>query len=170
MSPHYQIGEFAKFCGVSTKTLRFYDEIGVMRPASVDPRTGYRHYLPQQLEEMAPLSQLREFITKRGASADRRAILTTLKERVEHSIQTATQSLNWINAALDELDKDQSPIPVIVKRRPAVRVTSLCVELTRYAEVASWVHCRRNAWVLCAEFCGIAAPIRDRRKPSLSSN
>lgn len=146
MSPHYHIGEFAKFCGVSTKTLRFYDEVGVLRPASVDSRTGYRHYLPQQLEEMAsilalknlgvPLSQLREFITKRRASADRRAILNTLKQRVEHSIQTATQSLNWINAALDELDKGQSPISVIVKRRPAVRVASIRVELKSYAEVA----------------------------------
>jgi DNA-binding transcriptional MerR regulator len=48
----YQIGEFAELGGVSAKTLRFYDEIGVLRPASVDSRTGYRHYLPQQLEDL----------------------------------------------------------------------------------------------------------------------
>jgi DNA-binding transcriptional MerR regulator len=145
MSTHYHIGEFAEFCGVSAKTLRFYDEVGVLRPASVDPRTGYRRYLPQQLEQMAsilalknlgvPLAQVREFTAKRVASADRRAILNNLKRKVEHSIQTATQSLNWINAALDELDKGQSPISVIVKRRPAVRIASIRVKLRNYAEV-----------------------------------
>ena len=146
MSTHYHIGEFAKFCGVSAKTLRFYDEVGVLRPASVDPRTGYRRYLPQQLEQMAsilalknlgvPLAQVRELTVKRGASADRRAILNNLKQTIEQNIQTATQSLNWINAALDELDKGQSPISVIVKRRPAVRIASIRVKLRNYAEVA----------------------------------
>ena len=146
MSSHYHIGEFAEFCGVSAKTLRFYDEFGVLRPASVDPRTGYRRYLPQQLEQMAsilalknlgvPLAQIREFTAKKGASADRRAILNNLKQKIEHSIQTATQSLNWINAAMDELDKGQSPISVIVKRRPAVRIASIRVKLRNYAEVA----------------------------------
>jgi len=146
MSRHYHIGEFAEFCGVSAKTLRFYDEVGVLRPASVDPRTGYRRYVPQQLEQMAsilalknlgvPLAQIREFTAKRDGSADRRAILDNLKRNIEHSIQTATQSLNWINAALDELDKGQSPISVIVKRRPAVRIASIRVKLRNYAEVA----------------------------------
>jgi effector-binding domain-containing protein len=51
-------------------------------------------------------------------------------------VQPATQSLNWINAALDELDKCQSPISVIVKRRPAVRIASIRVKLRNYAEVA----------------------------------
>ena len=148
MSTHYRIGDFAELCGVSAKTLRFYDEVGVLRPASVDPRTGYRRYLPQQLEEMAsilalknlgvPLAQLREFTAKSGASADRRAILNDLKRTVEHSIQTATQSMNWINAALDELDEGQSPISVIVKRRQAVRIASIRVKLRNYAEVAKF--------------------------------
>lgn len=146
MSTHYHIGEFAALCGVSAKTLRFYDEVGVLRPASVDSRTGYRRYLPQQLEQMAsilalknlgvPLAQVGEFTTKRGASADRRAILNKLKQKIEHSIQTATQSLNWINASLDELDKGQWPISVIVKRRPAVCIASVRVKLRKYAEVA----------------------------------
>lgn len=145
MTTHYHIGEFAALCGVSTKTLRFYDEVGVLRPAGVDPRTGYRRYSPQQLEQMAsilalkdlgvPLAEVSEFTAKRGAPADRRAILNNLKQKIEHSIQTATQSLNWINAALDEFDKCQSPIPVIVKRRPALRIASIRVKLRNYAEV-----------------------------------
>ena len=155
MSTHYHIGEFAELCGVSVKTLRFYDEVGVLRPASVDPRTGYRRYLPQQLEQMAsilalknlgvPLAQVSEFSANRGASADRWAILNNVKRKIEHSIQTATQSLNWINAALDELDNGQSPISVIVKRRPAVRIASIRVELRNYAEVARFENELSNA-------------------------
>lgn len=146
MSTHYHIGEFAQFCGVSVKTLRFYDEIGVLRPASVDPRTGYRRYVPEQLEQMAsilalrnlgvPLAQIREFTAKKGASAEHRAILNNLKRKVEHSIQAASQSLNRIDAALDELEKGHSPISVIVKRRAPVRIASIRVKLRNYAEVA----------------------------------
>ena len=146
MSTHYHIGEFAELCGVSTKALRFYDEVVVLRPASVNPRTRYRRYLPQQLEQMAsilalknlgvPLAQIREFTVNGGASTERRAILTDMKQKIEHFIQTATQSLEWINSALDEINKCQTPISVIVKRRPAVRVASIRVELKNYAEVA----------------------------------
>jgi len=146
MNTHYQIGEFAELGGVSAKTLRFYDEIGLLRPASVDPRTGYRHYLPQQLEELATvlalknlgvsLSKLRELTRKRGSATERRSILNELKGTLEQSIQAATQSLSWVNSALDEIDECQQPIAVIVKRRPALPIASLRVELKNYAEVS----------------------------------
>ena len=144
MSMHYQIGEFAELGGVSAKTLRFYDEIGVLRPASVDPRTGYRRYLPKQLEDLASiialknlgvsLAQVRELTTKKGSTSDRRFILNEIKQNVEQSIQAATESLQWINAALDELAERQTPISVIVKHRPAMPIASLRVELRNYAE------------------------------------
>jgi DNA-binding transcriptional MerR regulator len=35
----YRIGEFAALSGVSVKTLRFYDQIGLLQPALVDART-----------------------------------------------------------------------------------------------------------------------------------
>jgi DNA-binding transcriptional MerR regulator len=147
MEMRYHIGEFAELAGVSAKTLRFYDEIGVLRPASVDARTGYRHYLPKQLEDLASilalknlgvsLAQIRELITKKGSGGtDRRAILIDLRRTLEQSIETARQSLNSINAALDELNGRESTIAVIVKRRAAVPIASLRAELRDYAEVA----------------------------------
>ena len=146
MSTQYQIGEFAELSGVSAKTLRFYDEIGLLRPASVDSRTGYRHYLPQQLEELASilalknlgvsLAKLRELTARKASAADRRSILNELKETIEHSIQTATRSLDWINAALDEIEGSRPPIAVVVKRRPALPIASLRVEIKNYAEVS----------------------------------
>ena len=38
------IGTFSLLTGLSIPTLRHYDELGLLRPASVDPRTGYRRY------------------------------------------------------------------------------------------------------------------------------
>ncbi len=44
------IGEFSKICKVSTKTLRYYAEIGLILPSEIDPKNGYRYYAIEQLE------------------------------------------------------------------------------------------------------------------------
>jgi len=145
MNRRYHIGEFAELGGVSAKTLRFYDQIGLLRPASVDPRTRYRLYSPHQLEDLASilalknlgisLALVRELTAKRGSTTDRRTILTELKRTMEQSIQSTTQSLHWITAALDELG-EQPPIPVVVKRRPSIPIASFRVTVRNYAEVS----------------------------------
>jgi len=145
MATQYRIGKFAELSGVSAKTLRFYDEIGLLRPVGVDPRTHYRFYVPLQLKELAsivalknigvPLADIRSLSKKAGSSEERRAILNDLKKTVEHSVQMAAQSLNWINAALDELDDSRRPIPVVVKRRPPVLIASIRSAVQSYAEI-----------------------------------
>lgn len=42
------IGEFSKRTGLSVRALRLYDELGLFKPASVDPQSGYRLYAPSQ--------------------------------------------------------------------------------------------------------------------------
>ena len=144
MAGRYRIGEFADLSGVSAKTLRFYDEVGLLRPASVDPRTGYRYYVPKQLEELASiialkdiglsLAEVRNLIKKAGSNEDRRRMLQDLKKNVEDSIHTAESSLRWINAALDEVVASKQPVPVIVKRRPGVLVASARSRMRDYDE------------------------------------
>jgi DNA-binding transcriptional MerR regulator len=152
---YYQIGEFAEAGGVSAKTLRFYDEIGLLRPASVDPRTGYRYYLPRQLEDLASilalknlgvsLAQVRKLAAKRSSPAERRAILNELKGTIKESIQTATRSLDWINAALNEVDQAQPSTAVIVKQSRSIPVASLRVALKNYEDVAVFEQYLSNA-------------------------
>jgi DNA-binding transcriptional MerR regulator len=36
------IGRFARLCRLSIKQLRHYDELGLLRPARIDPSSGYR--------------------------------------------------------------------------------------------------------------------------------
>lgn len=150
MAGQYRIGEFSKFSGVSAKTLRFYDEIGLFRPASVDFRTGYRHYRPQQLEDLASilslknlgvsLADIRSLLSKAGSKEDRRKLLSELKRTIEHSMQEAAQSLTCINAALDELDASKRPIPVVVKHRPAAAVATVRARVERYTDIERFEH------------------------------
>ncbi|CCK30270.1 regulatory protein [Streptomyces davaonensis JCM 4913] len=53
------IGAFARACRLSPKALRLYDELGLLRPARVDPETGYRYYAPAQLEQARLMAWLR---------------------------------------------------------------------------------------------------------------
>ena len=54
------IGEFARLGTVSVRTLRHYDEIGLLRPAKVDPQTGYRCYTASQLGQLNRIVALKE--------------------------------------------------------------------------------------------------------------
>jgi PPM family protein phosphatase len=52
-------GEFALASGLSRKALRLYDELGLLTPARVDPRSGYRFYAAAQLEQARLVAWLR---------------------------------------------------------------------------------------------------------------
>jgi DNA-binding transcriptional MerR regulator len=48
----FRIGEFTKLSHVTVKTLRYYDRIGLLRPAEVDRFTNYRYYSASQLPRL----------------------------------------------------------------------------------------------------------------------
>jgi len=55
------IGEFSKMCGVSTKTLRYYDEIGLIKPHEIHPDNGYRNYSAGQFSKMLLINRLKSY-------------------------------------------------------------------------------------------------------------
>lgn len=55
------IGEFSKICEVSTKTLRYYDEIGLIHPDEINPENGYRYYSIKQLSKMLFINRLKSY-------------------------------------------------------------------------------------------------------------
>ena len=75
------IGAFARACRLSPKALRLYDELELLRPARVDPDTGYRYYAVEQLERARlvawlrrlgmPLASIREVCALEPAAAAR---------------------------------------------------------------------------------------------------
>lgn len=53
------IGEFAQATGLTAKALRLYDDLGLLAPADVDERTGYRRYTPDQVDRARLVARLR---------------------------------------------------------------------------------------------------------------
>ena len=96
-----QINEFAKLVSVSVRTLHYYDEIGLLKPALVDAQNGYRFYDQNSLLRMQeilfyreldfPLKSILEILSspdydKQKALAEQRKLLELKKERLERII------------------------------------------------------------------------------------
>lgn len=55
-----KIGEIAGFCGLPVKTLRYYNEIGLLKPQYTDPSTKYRFYGEDQLKRLILILDLKD--------------------------------------------------------------------------------------------------------------
>jgi DNA-binding transcriptional MerR regulator len=56
----FRIGEFSKFSRVSVRMLRHYDQLGLLRPAHVDPSSEYRYYTADQLPRLHRIIALQD--------------------------------------------------------------------------------------------------------------
>lgn len=56
----YRIGEFSKMSKTTIKTLRYYDEEGLLKPETIDKFTGYRMYTTNQLVKLHRIQSLRQ--------------------------------------------------------------------------------------------------------------
>lgn len=56
----FKISEFSRFTRVSVKMLRHYDEIGLLRPAHIDPVNNYRYYSADQLPRLNRIIALKD--------------------------------------------------------------------------------------------------------------
>ena len=107
-----QIKEFARFTGVSVRTLHYYDEIGLLHPAQVDRATGYRFYDEQSLLRMQeilfyreldfPLKSIEEILSspnydKNQALKEQKKLLILKKERLERLISAVDSAMKGEN-------------------------------------------------------------------------
>ena len=106
------IREFAEFTGVSVRTLHYYDEIGLLKPAFVDRATGYRYYDENSLLRMQEILFYREldFSLKsigkiisspnydtRKSLEEQKILLTLKKERLERLIASIDDAMRGAN-------------------------------------------------------------------------
>ena len=48
----FKIGEFSRLAQVPVPTLRYYDQVGLLKPVKVDTFSGYRYYAASQLPRL----------------------------------------------------------------------------------------------------------------------
>lgn len=135
---------FARLCGVSAKTLRFYGEIGLFRPAFIDPHTRYRFYLQAQLRDFARIQAMRECgaslpetrhaLCGKLSAAEHKRLFMKLRNAKLNAIDEARRSLAWLEGALQDLEV-QSPLYVTIKYCAPVKVASVRTDLKQYTDV-----------------------------------
>ncbi len=141
----YRIGEFARLGGASIKTLRFYDELGLLRPASVDARTRYRYYDASQLKELGAIHSLQDLgaslqdirrVLRHAGEGERRRLLSKLRTAALRTLTSTRRSLDWIELELGQGASGSMTTPVVLKQRGEIRIASIRARLGSYAEIA----------------------------------
>ncbi len=125
------IGRFSKATRLSVKALRHYDELGLLRPAYVDPSSGYRYYRPAQANQAEAIRILRsvemplEEIAAVLAEGDGDLVAKRLRrhrERLEARLAEHRRMLAFLERLLDK--EDVMPYEVTVKELPAQPVAA----------------------------------------------
>jgi DNA-binding transcriptional MerR regulator len=127
----YTIGEFAALGRVSVRMLRHYDAIGLLVPADVDDRTGYRRYAIDQLPLLLRIAELRDLgvglerIAGMSGADDQdaalRAVLTERRAELEASVAGDRARIGRIERRLRPLE-GTTMSDVIYKRIEPVTV------------------------------------------------
>ncbi|GAA0741902.1 MerR family transcriptional regulator [Clostridium oceanicum] len=86
------IGEFSKICQVSTKTLRYYAEIGLINPEKINRENGYRYYSINQLERMLFINRLKSYEI---SLEEIKAILQSEKDQFEEKLILLLNKKRW---------------------------------------------------------------------------
>lgn len=140
----FTIGDFARHGRVSVRMLRHYDALGLLRPAHVDPASGYRHYTAAQLARLNRIVALKELgftlqqvaaiVDERVGAEELRAMLRLRQADLRSAVAAAEARLVQVEARLRAIESEgrMPENDVLIAAVPAVRVA----ELTAVAE--SW--------------------------------
>lgn len=157
----FTIGDFARHGRVSVRMLRHYDAIGLLRPAHVDPATGYRTYEATQLAPLNrivalkdlgfTLEQVRAMLDERVDVERLRGMLALRRAQLEATLAADTARLAQVEARLRIIEREgQMPAnDVVVKPVTAARVA----ELTAIAASFTTEDIGPVVTPLCAELC-----------------
>jgi DNA-binding transcriptional MerR regulator/effector-binding domain-containing protein len=132
----FSIGEFARLGAVSIRTLRHYDEIGLLRPAEVDLVTGYRSYSAKQLRQLnrivalkdlgLTLGQIRQLLD--GITVEEvRGMLLLRRAQLERELQRQRHHLIGVEARLRHIaqEDDMPADDIVVKQIPPLGAVAI---------------------------------------------
>ena len=131
-----KIGEFSKLSRISIRMLRYYDEMGLLTPETIDPFTGYRYYSESQLFTAGRITALKDMGFKLCDTAellkrweDREILeqrLLAQQEAARLQAEESARRLRLLDTAIERLRKDElMNYDVTVKTIPERRVASV---------------------------------------------
>lgn len=152
----FKIGEFSRLTQVSVRMLRYYDENGLLLPASIDPATGYRLYTAAQIPEIQKILLLRD------AGFGIREIRKTLplwnsarlteqllekREELLRSMEEVREKIHKIETAVEDLTQNIIELHsnITLKSIPSMQVASLRSILPSY-------NCEGELWEQLGDF------------------
>ncbi|WP_214405867.1 MerR family transcriptional regulator [Pseudonocardia lacus] len=140
----FTIGEFANLGRVSVRMLRHYDAIGLLRPARVDPGTGYRQYSAAQLSLLnrvvalkdlgLTLQQVGAVLAEEVDVGELRGMLRLRRVQLAAQVEADTARLARVDARLRLIEEEghMDTGDVVLKRIQAVRVAELSATAAGY--------------------------------------
>ncbi len=135
----FKIGEFSTLSKTTIKTLRYYDEIGLLKPAYIDEATGYRYYETAQLFKLHQIQALRqsdvsiEDIRQIMSGENIEMILEKHRLRLQKEIDDKAEQLSRLEFILTGKEEESfMNYTVILKELPE------CIVYTKQLNVPSY--------------------------------
>ena len=138
----YKIGMFAQMNHITIKTLRFYEEQGLLLPAYVDGENGYRYYTMNQMADIQRITALKQAgftlddIKLINQGADTAYLLSSKKAALLKKIAELTSQIAVIDGYLSG-PAGTLDAPVLIMTIPAVTVASMKKRIDSYDELFS---------------------------------
>jgi DNA-binding transcriptional MerR regulator len=140
-----RIGDFARLGNVSVRTVRFYDEAGLLPPLHIDCATGYRRYGPEQIARLQEirayqdlgfsLAQIRQLLKQELSTGHLRDLLRQRQSELKRHIRDDAERLTRVEQQLQDLESAKSvPSPVVLRQTEDRWVISLRQKLRRYED------------------------------------
>jgi len=132
-----RIGDFSKLSRIPVKTLRYYDEVGLLKPVHVDGFTGYRYYDHQQMTRLNRILALKDLgfsleqigqLLDEGLSTEQmRGMLILRRSEIRQRVEEEAERLARVESRLRQIEQedDMSKYDVIVKHIEAFKVASV---------------------------------------------
>lgn len=115
----FTIGEFSHIARVTTRLLRYYDQLGLLSPAEVDASSGYRRYSAEQLprlnrilalKEMGfSLDEISDLVEAEVPAAEMRGMLTVKRSELARGVEADLLRLRLIESRIDSVDDIHPP-------------------------------------------------------------
>ena len=133
----FTIGDFARHGRVSVRMLRHYDAVGLLRPARVDPASGYRSYQASQLAQLNrivalkelgfTLEQVRAMLDEQVSAERLRGMLALRRAQLEAALAADAARLAQVEARLRTIESEGTmpATDVVLKPIAATRVAEL---------------------------------------------